>query len=212
VSLPAIQRIEPPTSLRAHVEKVLSAAIISGEMAPNTLLTVPTLAVQFNVSATPVREAMLDLEKRGFVEPVRNKGFRVTDVSDDALRQIVEVRQLLPSEQFDELSLLANRIVDGARSGDLRAYLEADQDFHLRLTRMLGNSVLVETVADLRSRTRLVGLAAMLESRRLIDSAEEHVALLDLLSAGDGAAARRLMHQHIHHALGWWSGKPEGGA
>ncbi|MFD3445842.1 GntR family transcriptional regulator [Microbacteriaceae bacterium 4G12] len=224
MSLPAIQRIEPPTSLRAHVEKVLSAAIISGEMAPNTLLTVPTLAVQFNVSATPVREAMLDLEKRGFVEPVRNKGFRVTDVSDDALRQIVEVRQLLeppamerlagqfPGEQFDELSLLANRIVDGARSGDLRAYLEADQDFHLRLTRMLGNSVLVETVADLRSRTRLVGLAAMLESRRLIDSAEEHVALLDLLSAGDGAAARRLMHQHIHHALGWWSGKPESGA
>ncbi|WP_022893933.1 GntR family transcriptional regulator [Agromyces subbeticus] len=221
MAVTAIRPLEQQLSLRAHVEQALSAAIISGELAPGTLLTVPTLAAQFDVSATPVREAMLDLESRGFVEPVRNKGFRVTTVSPEALREIVEVRQLLEPPAMEELARrfpvgelpalteLAEQIVIGARTGDLRSYLEADVHFHLTLTRMLGNRLLVDTVADLRSRTRLVGLSAMLETKRLDESAAEHLELLELLATGDAAGARELMHRHIHHTLGWWAGNPE---
>jgi len=220
MSITAIKPVEQ-LSLRARVEQALSAAIITGELSPGTLLTVPTLAAQFDVSATPVREAMLDLESRGFVEPVRNKGFRVTEVSDEALRQIVEVRQLLeppamaelatrfPAEEMPALDALARQIVAGAETGDLRTYLEADVEFHLSLTRLLGNRLLVDLVRDLRSRTRLVGLSSMLESKALSESAAEHLELLEYLGAGDADAARRLMHRHIHHTLGWWSGKAE---
>lgn len=209
-------------SLRARVEQALSAAIITGELAPGTLLTVPTLAAQFDVSATPVREAMLDLEGRGFVEPVRNKGFRVTEVSDETLRDIVEVRQLLeppamaelatrfPTEELPALEALALRIIEGAETSDLRAYLEADLEFHLALTRLLGNRLLVDLVRDLRSRTRLVGLSSMLETKALGDSAAEHRELLAHLAAGQAEAARAVMHRHIHHTLGWWSGRAEG--
>lgn len=221
MAVTAIRPVEQQLSLRARVEQALSAAIISGELAPGELLTVPTLAAQFDVSATPVREAMLDLESRGFVEPVRNKGFRVTTVSPEVLREIVEVRQLLeppameelarrfPADRLPALQALAEQIVDGARSGDLRSYLEADLEFHLTLTRLLGNRLLVDTVADLRSRTRLVGLSDMLESKRLDESAAEHLVLLQHLAAGDAQGARALMHRHIHHTLGWWAGNPE---
>jgi DNA-binding GntR family transcriptional regulator len=221
VSIIAIGPVEQ-VSLRARVEQALSAAIITGELAPGTLLTVPRLAAQFDVSATPVREAMLDLEGRGFVEPVRNKGFRVTEVSDEALRDIVEVRQLLeppamaelatrfPKEELPALDALAQQIIDGAETGDLRAYLEADLEFHLALTRMLGNRLLVDLVRDLRSRTRLVGLSSMLETKALGDSAAEHRELLAHLAAGEAEAALALMRRHIHHTLGWWSGRAEG--
>jgi DNA-binding GntR family transcriptional regulator len=222
MAVTAIRPVEAQLSLRARVEQALSAAIISGELAPGELLTVPTLATRFDVSATPVREAMLDLESRGFVEPVRNKGFRVTTVSPEALREIVEVRQLLeppameelakrfPADELPGLRTLAEQIVLGARSGDLRSYLEADLEFHLALTRLLGNRLLVDTVADLRSRTRLVGLSDMLESKRLDESADEHLVLLQHLADGDAQAARELMHRHIHHTLGWWAGNSEG--
>ncbi|QTX05545.1 GntR family transcriptional regulator [Agromyces archimandritae] len=218
----AIRPMEPQQSLRALVGEALSSEIISGELAPGTLLTVPTLAAQFDVSATPVREAMLDLEGRGFVEPVRNKGFRVTEVSDETLRDLVEVRQLLEPPAMEELArrfphdelpafeTLAAAIVEGARSGDLRVYLEADVRFHLGLTRLLGNRLLVDTIADLRSRTRLVGLSAMLETKHLSESAAEHHVLLQHLADGDAAAAGELMRRHISHTLGWWSGRPEG--
>src|SRR5664279_1567866 len=91
----SIHKVERVASLRGRIGESLSAAIISGELAPGTLVSVPILAAQFEVSATPVREAMLDLEQRGFVTSVRNKGFRVTDVSEQDLREVIELRQLL---------------------------------------------------------------------------------------------------------------------
>lgn len=221
MSISAIKPVAQQLSLRAHVEKALSTAIITGELAPGTMLTVPTLAAQFAVSATPVREAMLDLEGRGFVESVRNKGFRVTEMSDEALRELAEVRQLLeppameqlarafPLEELPALEKLAEKIVADAAAGDLRGYLEADMQFHLYLTRLLGNTLLVETVTELRSRTRLLGLASMLESKRLGDSAAEHAELLGYLVAGDAVASRELMRRHIRHTTGWWAGNPE---
>lgn len=210
------------TSLRAQVEGAISAAIVSGELAPGTVVSVPSLAAQFNVSATPVREAILHLETRGFVVALRNKGFRVTDVDDEALAQIVEVRRMLEPEAMYRLApvfdsrkspaarKLADRIVTGAAEEDLNAYLAADREFHLSLIAMLGNPVLVGIVADLRERTRLVGLRSMLRTNELTLSASEHHGLLDLLEARDADGVRSLMQRHIGHIVGWWSGHPEG--
>src|SRR5690606_29765528 len=99
-----VKPLEARMSIRESVERALSALIVSGELAPRTLVSVPTLATQFDVSATPVREAMLELERRGFVEAVKNKGFRVTDVSREELANIVEVRQLLEPPAMEQLA------------------------------------------------------------------------------------------------------------
>src|SRR5665648_1243687 len=100
----AIRKVEQVASLRGRIAESLSAAIISGELAPGTLVSVPMLANQFAVSATPVREAMLDLEQRGFVASVRNKGFRVTQVSEQDLREIVELRRLIEAPALRALA------------------------------------------------------------------------------------------------------------
>jgi DNA-binding GntR family transcriptional regulator len=218
---PRFQRVGPVGSLRAEVERSLSAAIISGELEPGTVVSVPALAAQFDVSATPVREAMLDLEKRGFVESVRNKGFRITHVGDDDLREIVQVRRWLevpavalvagafPAERLDEFRALADRIIGAAADGRFADYLAADTEFHLELLRLAGNERLVRLVGELRSQTRMVGLADLRDTVELEKSAQEHLLLLDLLVAGDAAAAEELMHRHIGHVVGWWAGRPE---
>ena len=213
--------IAPSTSLRDRVEKALAAAIVSGEMPPGEVFSAPMLAAQFAVSATPVREAMLNLEKRGFVEIVRNKGFRVTAVSEREMPDITAGRQMLepaamralaerfPSEDAPRLREIADRIVATARQGELGSYIEADTAFHLGLLEMLGNRRLVAIVAELRSQTRLVGLASMVDTEELNQSSVEHHALLDLLEAGDGAGAEALAARHIGHVLGWWAGRSE---
>jgi DNA-binding GntR family transcriptional regulator len=218
---PSIQRIQAPSNLRSTIERAVSAAIISGELAPGELVTVPRLAAQFSVSATPVREAVLDLEKRGFVESVRNKGFRVTDVSERDLRDIVAVRQLLegsairsatlvfPQERLPEFRGLAEHIVTTAARPDLAGYLEADAEFHLTLLALNGNRRLVAIVDELRKQTRMVGLAQLIDTVELTKSAAEHHRLLDLMSAGDADAAEALTRTHIAHVVGWWNGRPE---
>ncbi|MDP9796038.1 DNA-binding GntR family transcriptional regulator [Catenuloplanes nepalensis] len=208
-------------SLRGTVEDAVAAAIVSGELAPGTLVTAPTLAARFGVSATPVREAMLNLQKRGFVDAVRNKGFRITDVSEQDLWEIVRIRQdlegppmrdiarTLQPEAAAELRVKAQAIVDAAAVADLPEYLAADMAFHLRLLELHGNRRLIEIVKDLRQQTRMVGLADMIGTAELARSAAEHHSLVDLLEARDGRGAETLLRAHIGHVLGWWNGRAE---
>jgi DNA-binding GntR family transcriptional regulator len=221
VSSSVIGPVAVPASLRGTVEDAVAAAIVSGELAPGTLVTAPTLAIRFGVSATPVREAMLNLQKRGFVDAVRNKGFRITDVSEQDLWEIVRIRQdlegppmrdiarTLQPEAAAELRVKAQTIVDAAAAADLAGYLAADMAFHLRLLELHGNRRLIEIVKDLRQQTRMVGLADMVGTAELARSAAEHHSLVDLLAARDGRGAETLLRAHIGHVLGWWSGRAE---
>jgi len=214
-------RAERGRSLREQIEDSLTAAITAGEIRPNELLTVPVLAQRYEVSATPVREAMLNLARRGFVVPVRNKGFRVREVALDELEQIVRTRRLLESPtmaevaeifdaslrpRFDELAAAIRRT---AEQRDFVRYVRADEEFHLGLLELLDNPVLVEIVGHLRDRTRTVAIASNITAEQLEATIAEHVQLLDLLEAGDGPGAVELMDRHVGHVLGWWSGVAE---
>jgi len=210
----AIQRVEQVASLRDRIGKSLSAAITSGELAPGTLVSVPTLASQFDVSATPVREAMLDLEQRGFVEPVRNKGFRVIELSEQDLREIIELRALLeapamrslagavPVEMMARWRVLADQIATFADEVDLAGFIESDRDFHLGLLGLHGNGRLVAAVAELRSQTRMVHLAKMAKNGELQEAAGEHHLMLDLLERGEGEPLQELIVRHLGHVVG----------
>ncbi|MDQ4501452.1 GntR family transcriptional regulator [Sinomonas sp. ASV322] len=212
-----IAPLGPQRSLRESVTESLRAAIIAGTLEEGTLYSAPALGAAFGVSATPVREAMMDLAREGLVETVKNKGFRVTRMSDRELDEITEIRLLLeppvvgdvagtvPPSGIAALRSLADAIVAAAREGDLAAYLAADRDFHAEVLRYGGNSQLVDLATSLRMKTRMYGLKSLSESNRLADSAQEHHELLDLLEAGDGAAALALMRRHIGHARGLWA-------
>ncbi|MFH8370843.1 GntR family transcriptional regulator [Streptomyces sp. NPDC018031] len=207
--------------LRDQVTDVLRAAIGSGELLPGTVYSAPTLAAEMGVSATPVRDAMLTLAREGLVEPVRNKGFRITEVSDRDLDEFLELRELIEvpttvrvartaaAERLAELRPLAEEIVAAARRHDLVGYLDADRRFHLDLLAMAGNERLVEVVGDLRKRSRLFGLAELDRTGRLIASAEEHLELLDLMIAGDTAGTERCIRRHLGHVRSLWAGRPE---
>src|SRR5579859_6219954 len=82
-------------NLRELVRRALEAALVAGELQPGEIYSAPALAERFGVSATPVREAMLDLVKDGFVEVVRNKGFRVVAMSELDLDRISDIRLML---------------------------------------------------------------------------------------------------------------------
>ena len=204
-------------SLREQIAGSLRAAVIAGELEGGTVYSVPSLAAQFGISATPVREAMLELSRDGLVEPVRNKGFRVTVMSDQQLDEITQLRELIevptvaaiaelitPAD-VDALRPAAERIVTTAETGDLVGYLESDREFHLRLLAIAGNQLLVETVGRLRMQTRLYGLPKLEREHRLARSAEEHLELLDALSRHDSAETEAIMRRHIGHVRRLWA-------
>jgi DNA-binding GntR family transcriptional regulator len=204
--------------LREELATRLRTAIVTGQLRPGVVHSVPTLAKQFGVSITPVREAVLDLAKEGLVRIAKNKGFRVSALSENELEEITGVRMLLEipavvaqvgavdPERLAELRGLAGAIVEAARQENLDAYLAADTAFHTALLAGYGNSLLVETVTRLRHRTRLYGLDSLVHTGKLVDSAAEHVELVDLIEAGHPGEVSALMQRHLSHVRGIWAG------
>lgn len=211
-------------NLRTRVGEALRARLVSGRMRPGVLYSAPRLAAEFGVSATPVREAMLDLVSEGLVEVVRNKGFRVTELSDAELDAMAELRSLIEvpvmgsvaeacegvlAREVERLRPLAGRITDAAAAKDLVGYIEADTEFHLRFLALHGNRHVVAVVRDLRSRSRLYGLEELAGTGVILTQCEEHVEMVDAALARDGERMRTVMARHIGHVRAVWAGRPE---
>jgi DNA-binding GntR family transcriptional regulator len=221
--LPALElpSLAARRSVRSQVIHALRAALVAGQLVPGALYSAPALAARLGVSATPVREAMLELVKEGLVATVPNKGFRVRELSERELDEITAVRLLLEvpttvdvvgratAADLARLRPMAQRIVDLARDKELIGYIEADRQFHLALLALAGNAQLVQIVAELRARTRLLGLEPLAESGELATSAAEHLEMLALVEAGDRAGLEQLMRRHIGHVRGSWAGRTE---
>lgn len=206
-------------SLRQRIGEELRAAVVAGEMVVGEVYSVPSLAEQFGVSITPVREAMLDLVGEGLLEPVRNKGFRVRELSDAELDDITEARQLLEPPvmaalagrlnpaAIAELRRLSQAVANHARRGQIVEYVLADLALHRRLFELHGNEALTEIVMRLRTQSRLFGLEQLAAQGRLEASAGEHDELLDAIAAGDGKRAAATMRRHLGHVRSDWAGR-----
>ncbi|WP_405720434.1 GntR family transcriptional regulator [Streptomyces sp. NBC_01537] len=214
---PALPSFGNRRNLREEITETLRAAVISGELRPGVVYSAPSLAEQFGVSSTPVREAMLDLVGEGLVEAVRNKGFRVTELSEQQLDDITHLRALIeiPTVRaiaeagvnpavIERLRPLAAGIEDAARRRDLIAHVTIDMEFHLTLLGLTGNTYLVDMVRSLRSRSRIYGLVTLSEHDQLVPSSHEHSDLLDLIEARDADGAEQLMRHHLNHVRGIW--------
>jgi DNA-binding GntR family transcriptional regulator len=207
------QRPFERVNLRDQVGQSLRWSLFSGELLPGETFSVPTLAQQFGVSATPVREAVLDLVQQGLVVVMPNKGFRVAYTSPKEMLENVEIRklielpvtlevaQVISSEQLDVLREMAESIFDYATEGDVRGFVSVDYEFHRYLLNVKGNSTLTDLVEDLRSRARIQSVPIIALSGRMVETAQEHIDLIDALERKDHVDIERITLLHMSHAL-----------
>jgi DNA-binding GntR family transcriptional regulator len=211
-----------PSTLSALAKDAILIRIVTGDFVAGQVYSAPALAAALGVSATPVREALLELAGGGLVEAVPNKGYRIVDVTQDDLDEILQIRLMLEvpaaaevarlgtaADQMPRFRTLANDIERHAEDGDVPSFLEADRQFHLGLLETLGNGRLTDIVSRLRYQARLYGLAELAERGELKESALEHGKLLDAISADDPGATAAIMTHHLQHTRGIWAGKSE---
>jgi DNA-binding GntR family transcriptional regulator len=155
-----LKPMQRDSSLRERAAVALRASIVTGEIRPGEIYSAPMIAQQLGVSATPVREAMLDLASEGLVEPVRNRGLRVIQLTERDLDEIFQVRLLLEVPTVvavagdntlltDKLVKCLNRLIEvleaSAGAGDFGGLIDADIKFHSELLALPGNERLVDS-------------------------------------------------------------------
>jgi DNA-binding GntR family transcriptional regulator len=211
--------VGPRESLRDVSAQRLQAAIMTGYLRPGIVYSARALSAQLGISATPVREAMLDLVKEGLVEAIPNKGFRVVQLTGTELDELTQLRELIevPTVRriaergiddqagLGELAALASELERTAHDKDGWGHLTADLKFHLKLLSYANNQSLVDIVHRLRIRSRLFGIPELADRGELADTAREHAQLLELVRSRDAAAAEELMRRHIGHVRGVWA-------
>jgi DNA-binding GntR family transcriptional regulator len=204
----------------------LRERILSGEFAPGQVLNQATLARTIGISTTPLREALRRLKSEGLVELDAHRDARVTELTPEEARDLLEVRRSL-----DPLaaSLAAERrtksdikeIREAAKGVEpLRRdfgvdHLIAHRRFHAAIYRASHNDLLIATLDglwDKADRYRRLGLAVERSQQERDEKAAEHAQLAECVIAGDAEGAAAVMHQHIATSLGakaaWRMGAP----
>jgi DNA-binding GntR family transcriptional regulator len=194
------------TCMRDRIRDVLVARILDGTYAAGTQLKELSLAREFNVSQTPIREALRELEGSGLVTNERFRGTRVRGADSAEMRESYELRRMLetrsvhlaapyPPELLAHFEQYLAEMEIAVKDNDPERYIDAALRFHRRLVEGSRNrtflSVWDSLLWDIRGRIALRRLTDKGHSlRSLVDS---HGELMRLLRAQDSEGAARLI-------------------
>ncbi|MEW2297024.1 GntR family transcriptional regulator [Streptomyces sp. NPDC006743] len=107
------------STLRQQIADALRDEVLAGRLEPGREFTVKEIAEQYGVSATPVREALVDLSAQGLLEADQHRGFRVREYSAADFREMIEARALVTDSMFRALAAAGGaRHGEGAGGGD----------------------------------------------------------------------------------------------
>ncbi len=192
---------------QTEIAQQVVESILAQKLAPGERLGEQELADLFGVSRTLVREALMQLQARGFVEVRTRKGWYVVEPSFEQARDAFGARRVIETGMLREAGKPLQTVIKRLRehiaeereaitAGDAatRTFLLAD--FHVCLAECLGNRLLADVMRDLTARTTLV--ASLYQSKHdASQSCDDHAAIVAALAAGDTAKAEKLMVQHI---------------
>lgn len=196
-------------SLAEEAYREIRDALLSGEIEPGQRLSEPELALRFNTSRSPVREALFRLEHEGFVDRLPSGRLRAASLDVAYLEQLYVVRADLeglaarlaaPLLRTVDLDAMMRSIeeMDGAVSnGDAAGAIAAGEKFHDVLMRECGNAPLVALLAGLNARiSRFRAVVASL-GRYDPDRVLEHRRILQALYERNADLAQAAMIEHV---------------
>ena len=188
----------------------IADAILSGALPPGARLEEQGLADRYEVSRTPVREALRLLAATGLIEVRPRRGATVAQVSSAQLVDLfvamgeieatcarLSAISMSPIERR-QLEALHDRMSQIVEAGDEAAYAEANVVFHALIYKGTHNSVLEEVANGLRRRLSPFRRAQFRTKGRLALSHREHGLVLDALLSGDAHRAHENMLRHVN--------------
>ncbi len=206
---PALEKSKDCMSDR--IKDVIVQRIASGEYAPGQRLVELQIAKEFDTSQAPVREALCELEAMRIVETEPYKGTRVREITHVEWQECLAIRgslEQLAAETIGDglkskiplLQKIAQETLAAAKERDISRYRRANLEFHRTIVDACKNKTLIGVWYSLAPEIRmLVGVHANVD--HLMESALEHLEVVDALKEGDNRYAGRLLKKHTETVL-----------
>lgn len=204
-------------ALYLQVAERLRTRIYAHELAPGAWIDEQSLADEFGISRTPMREALKVLAAEGLVVLKPRRGCYVAEMSERDLDEIFPVLALLEGRvaeeaarrlaspagipsghaDFARLEKIHADLERHAAANDADKFFEANQSFHGALQQLADNRWLSQLIDDMRKFLKLTRRDSLRLEGRLKQSLAEHRAIMAALKHKDAAAAALAMHDHI---------------
>ncbi|MFI8963486.1 GntR family transcriptional regulator [Streptomyces sp. NPDC053493] len=212
-------------TLRQQIADALRDEVLAGRLQPGQEFTVKQIAEQYGVSATPVREALVDLCAQGLLDSDQHRGFRVHQFSVDDYRGMVEARMLVVDGIFRRdaprtppaepdlhygVTLVSIRrrgeaAARAARAGDLDVLIGYDIRYWRELGRLVAaNDHIADFLHRLRVQAWVFSVPYLRSDRDLVGWLwSGHVDLVDAITRGDAQAAITVVREYNARSLEW---------
>jgi DNA-binding GntR family transcriptional regulator len=207
----AVDPLANPASFKRQAYTALKTAIASMDVYRSRAeirLDERRLAHEFGISRTPVREAMAQLEREGFVRSVPRRGVYVVRKTK---REVIELitawaalesmaaRLITESASDEDVASLRSMFAtfeNGAVRAHLDEYSEINIGFHQTIIRMSGNSMLINLAENLFTHMRMIRRKTIGEKDRADRSIRDHMHIIEALEARDTVRAETLVRDH----------------
>ncbi|MEV7614809.1 GntR family transcriptional regulator [Streptomyces sp. NPDC089799] len=216
-------------TLRRQIADALRDEVLAGRLPAGREFTVKQIAEQYEVSATPVREALVDLSAQGLLESVEHRGFRVKVFTVEDFRGMIEARKLVADgifrllvergtgpgcgERLVSVRRRAEEAQRAAESGSLEVLIGYDLRFWRELGELLGNVYISEFLHRIRVQCWVFAVPHLQREPQLRTRLwYGHTRLLDAVTRGDAEAARLLVQEYNQSGLDWAAQLQDAGA
>lgn len=197
--------------LHREVADRLRALIVHGELAPGERLNERVLAERFNISRTPLREAIKILSLEGLVTLLPNRGAEVVRLTQSSVEDMFQLMGALEAlagelacvratdEDIAEIRSLHEQMFEYFQAGDRAAYFSLNQRIHQKIVACAGNAELSATYVNLTQRVHRARYMANFSRTRWSQAMQEHEEILDALSRRDSERLNSILRAHLQH-------------
>ncbi|MCR4732396.1 MAG: GntR family transcriptional regulator [Lachnospiraceae bacterium] len=199
--------------LRDVVFHTLRDAILKGDLAPGERLMEIHLANKLGVSRTPIREAIRMLEKEGLAVTIPRKGAQVARMTEKDLEDVLEIRDALDElavsdacnrmteENYADLKRAMETFSEAAKTKDVRAIVEADEEFHNVIYRAANNPKLENIIRNLKEQMYRYRYEYVKGDADFLQLVNEHEQIVEGLREKDSVGVKAIMHTHLRNQV-----------
>lgn len=200
---------ESELPLRDVVFRTLRRQILMGELKPGERLMEVKLTKRLGVSRTPVREAIHMLETEGLAKVVPRRGATVSDITEEDLQDVLEVRCALEElavelacnrrteEDIFNIKKAGRAFVEATRSGSISEMAERDVEFHNHIFDSTGNKRLIQLVGNLSERMYRYRIEYLKNKAVYEGLIKEHNDIIRCIENNAPNEAREAIRKHI---------------
>jgi DNA-binding GntR family transcriptional regulator len=204
-----LPKLEGRPTLAEQAYETLLQAIQSLEIEPGQKIPITDLSQQMGISRTPLKSALVRLEKDGLLEIIPYEGVQVTSLVKRDIDEILELRMLLEgfaaakaaeqlsAQELEEAEGILRQTEEAFAAGDYGQAAQTGHKFHELILSKVTNDRLINFVNLLDKQYRRIRLYVAKELPRGDRSNEDHRRILDALTERDGAKASEAMQDHL---------------